>query len=64
MLATSSIDCVKIWEHEEQVSTKTIDIQNVVSVLFIPPNKHVLLGTKLGSLQLWSIQSNECIQEL
>ena len=59
---TSSSDCVKVWNFEDRKCIKSIDVKNVVSMLLLPPNKHVLLGTKDGSLYLYTIASNECIQ--
>ena len=64
IFATSSMDSVKIWNAEDRVCTKSIDCPNVVSMLLLPPNKHILLGTKTGDLLLYTIASNECIQTI
>jgi len=64
LLASTSVDCVKIWNGENGTSIKTIHQQNIVSCIFLPLNKHVLLGSKQGKLFLIQIASNECIQEI
>ena len=60
-LASHSIDCVKIWNGENGQSLKTIAQDNIVSVQFLPLNKHIVLGSKYGKLYLFHIPSNECI---
>lgn len=61
---TASMDWVKVWNVEERKCIKSIDVKNVVSILLLPPNKHVLLGTKQGELLLYTIASNELIQTI
>lgn len=64
VFVTSSMDSVKVWNFEDRKCVKNIDLKNVVSILLLPPNKHVLLGTKTGDLHLYAIASNECIQTI
>ena len=61
---TSSMDSVKVWNVEDRQCVKSLEAKNVVSMLLLPPNKHVLLGTKVGDLLLYTIASNECIQTI
>jgi U3 small nucleolar RNA-associated protein 12 len=71
IFVTSSMDTVKVWnadtsqdQSEGRVCTKSIECKNVISLLLLPPNKHILLGTKTGELYLYAIASNECIQTI
>lgn len=68
-MATHSFDSVKIWKIDfmsQQESLKlncshSIDQQNVLSLIILPGNKYVVMGTKEGALLLYDLQSNELI---
>ena len=42
----------------------SIDTQNVLSILILPGNKYIVMGTKEGAILLFDLQANELIQEI
>ena len=69
MMATASYDSVKVWKidfssQQERLDVKcslSIPFQNVSSLLILPGNKNLVLGTKEGVIALYDLQSNEVI---
>ena len=72
ILATYSFDSVKVWKidfmaQQEQLKlscSHSFDQQNVLSLVILPGNKYVVMGTKEGSILLYDLQSNDLIQEI
>lgn len=42
----------------------SIDTQNVTSLLILPGNKYIVMGTKEGSILLYDLSANEMVQEI
>ena len=62
-MATHSFDCVNIWSLDFNASKNTMQIlfkqqiveENVLSVLILPANRYIVLGTKEGDILLFDI---------
>jgi hypothetical protein len=65
-MATHSFDCVNIWSLDFNASKNTMQIlfkqqiveENVLSVLILPANRFLVLGTKEGDILLYDINQN------
>ena len=63
ILATYSFDSVKVWKsdfmaQQEQLKlscSHSFDQQNVLSLVILPGNKYVVMGTKEGSILLYDL---------
>ena len=64
LLATVSLESVKLWNFAEEECAKNLQVSDVVAALFLPTNKHIVLGTRAGALALYDVASTECLQEL
>ena len=53
---------LKIWNVNTLQCLITAEIEHGLCVIFIPGDAHVLVGTKKGTLLLFSLASGECIQ--
>lgn len=64
LLLTASTECIKIWNINSLLCTKTSNIENVVSAVFLPGDKYVILGTKEGFLFILDCSSLEILQKI
>ena len=72
LMTTCSFDSVKVWKidfmaQQQQLKmtcSQSIDHPNILSMLILPGNKHLVMGTKEGSLLLYDVLANEMLQEL
>jgi U3 small nucleolar RNA-associated protein 12 len=63
---------VKVWSvdfssQKEQLNIRcshSLDYQNVLSILILPGNKYVVMGTKEGALLLYELATNELVHEV
>jgi len=69
MFATSSFDSIKLWSVDffsktESLTvkcTQSIERTNILSMLILPGNKYLVLGTKEGTILLYEVNSAEYI---
>lgn len=62
-MATYSFDTVNVWQIDFAANAKTLDVKfkqsinqiNVLSLLILPGNKYIVMGTKEGDLMLFDL---------
>lgn len=63
LIATTSNHGTKIWNKETQKCVRTLESGYGLSIEFVPGNRHVIIGTKAGTLQLFDISSGALLEE-
>lgn len=72
MMVTSSFDSLNIWSIDFNASKNSLHVDlkqnivqaNILSVLILPGNKYVLMGSKDGTLMLFDINQAKMIQTI
>ena len=54
LLATSSLECLNLWDPETQLLVKKIDITGISAISFLPKNQLLIIGTTHGRLIILS----------
>lgn len=65
-MVTHSFDSVNIWSLDFNANKNTMDIlfkqqiveENILTVLILPANKYIVLGTKDGDLLLYDLNQS------
>jgi len=57
LIMTASGESVKIWNRSTQKCIRTMDSDYCLCSMFVPGERHVIVGTKTGKLQLFDISS-------
>lgn len=52
---------IKIWNLRNRTCTRTIESGYALCCVFTPSNRHVVVGTKGGTLELYDIPSATCL---
>ncbi len=55
---------IKIWSVDTQACLKTASSGYGLCSAFVPGNKHVIIGTKTGALELYELASASCIESV
>ena len=63
-IASVSHEALKIWSRKSQTCIRTIPSGYGLSCLFVPGDRHVLVGTKKGSLQIFDLNKAEISEEV
>jgi U3 small nucleolar RNA-associated protein 12 len=63
-LASVSHEALKIWNRSSRSCIRTIPSGYGLCVLFVPGDRHVLVGTKTGSLQIFDLNKAEMTEEV
>lgn len=63
MLASTSAEAIKIWNAKTRNCTQTIPSGYGLCISFLPGNQHVVIGTKSGDLELYSLAGGELVQK-
>ncbi|XP_018331899.1 WD repeat-containing protein 3 [Agrilus planipennis] len=63
-IVSGSGETVKLWNRPSQVCLRTIQTGYVLSVLFVPGDRHVLVGLKTGKLLITDIASGDILEEI
>ncbi|ORX52400.1 Utp12-domain-containing protein [Hesseltinella vesiculosa] len=64
MLASTSQDLLKLWNVKTRQCIRTMECGYAICSAFVPGDRHVLLGTKTGELELYDIGSAQLIQSV
>jgi U3 small nucleolar RNA-associated protein 12 len=64
MFLTASNDSVKLWNASTLNVIKTLDIENIVSGVFISSDRYIVLGSKTGTIYLVHSNSFNIVQKL
>lgn len=63
-VVTGSAEAIKIWNRPSQTALRTIDTDYVLSVVFVPGDRHVLVGLKSGALLIIDIAAGDILEEI
>ena len=61
---TASSEGLKIWNRHSLTCVRSIPCGNAISCLFAPGDRHALVGTKSGKIQIFDIGSGEMTEEI
>ncbi|KAI8073910.1 hypothetical protein BC940DRAFT_343481 [Gongronella butleri] len=64
MLASTSQDLLKLWNIKTRQCIRTMECGYAICSAFVPGDRHVLLGTKTGELELYDIGSAQLLQSV
>lgn len=62
LLASVSSETLKVWNYRTQSCLRTLECGYGLSCVFVPGDRHVLVGTKSGSIGLYDIVAGTCLQ--
>ncbi|KAK9840307.1 hypothetical protein WJX74_007274 [Apatococcus lobatus] len=62
LLISASGDQAKIWNPRTATCLRTIDTGYGLCAVFVPGNRHAIVGTKAGTLDILDIGASECIE--
>ncbi|SAL94956.1 hypothetical protein [Absidia glauca] len=64
ILASASQNLLKLWNIKTRMCIRSIDCGYALCSAFLPGDRHILLGTKTGELELYDIGSATMIQSI
>ncbi|CEP02195.1 unnamed protein product (mitochondrion) [Plasmodiophora brassicae] len=64
MIASASRGSVKVWNLATQRCVRTLPSGYGLCIAFVPGDQHVLVGTKTGHLELYSLGSAQLLQRI
>ncbi|KAI7864097.1 WD40-repeat-containing domain protein [Spinellus fusiger] len=64
LLASASSNLLKIWNVKTRACIRSIECGYALCSTFLPGNRHVLIGTKTGELELYDIGSSSLIESV
>ncbi|RKP11159.1 WD40-repeat-containing domain protein [Thamnocephalis sphaerospora] len=64
LLCSASNNGIKIWNVHTKTCIRSMDCGYALCSLFLPNNKHVLVGTKAGQLELYDIASSSLVESI
>lgn len=64
LLLSGSGESVKIWNRNTQKCIRTMESDYCLCSMFVPGERHVIVGTKTGKLQLFDISSGNLLESL
>lgn len=63
-IVSGGVDSVKMWNRPTQTCIRTVKIGYVLSVLFVPGDRHVLAGLKDGSLVIIDVAAGDILETI
>ena len=63
-ILTASSEGLKLWNRDSFACVRSIPCGNALSCIFAPGDRHVLIGTKSGVIQIFDIGSGEMTEEI
>ncbi|CAH1798543.1 unnamed protein product, partial [Owenia fusiformis] len=63
-LASASGEALKIWNRTSQQCIRTMECGYALCSMFAPGDRHLIIGTKAGKLQIFDIASGDLIEEV
>eukprot|EP00842_Homolaphlyctis_polyrhiza_P006869 jgi/Hompol1/771/HPOL_001371-RA len=64
LVMTGSNDLIKVWSTRSKQCLKSIPSGYILCSAFLPGNKHVVVGTKTGELQLFDLPSSTMLESI
>ncbi|KAL6045453.1 beta transducin [Balamuthia mandrillaris] len=62
LLLSTSNNMVKVWNIESLQCIRTLESGYGLCGAFVPGNRHVIIGTKAGTIELYDLASSTCLQ--
>ncbi|KAB7499480.1 WD repeat-containing protein 3 [Armadillidium nasatum] len=63
-LVTSSSESIKVWDKDKAQAIQTIECDYPLSLLLPPGDRHIVIGTKSGNIQLYDIVTGTRLDDL
>ena len=63
-LVTGSSESIKIWNRSSLTCVRTISSGYALTIMFCPGDRHVILGTKSGNLEIFDLGSGEMVESI
>ena len=63
-IASASGESLKIWNRNSQVCIRTMNCEYALSILFAPGDRHIIIATKTGKLQIFDIASGRLLEQI
>jgi len=63
-LASASGESLKIWNRSSQHCIRTMACDYALSIVFAPGDRHVIVATKTGKLQIFDIAAGRLLEEI
>jgi U3 small nucleolar RNA-associated protein 12 len=64
LIISTSNSGAKVWDRDTQKCVRTLKAGYGLCTAFVPGNRHAIVGTRSGELQLFDLGSGEMIEEL
>ncbi|OBZ89555.1 WD repeat-containing protein 3 [Choanephora cucurbitarum] len=64
LLASASSNLLKVWNMKTRACIRSIECGFAICSAFLPGNKHILIGTKTGELELYDIGSSSLVESV
>lgn len=64
LLASASSNLLKVWNMKTRACIRSIECGFALCSAFLPGNKHILVGTKTGELELYDIGSSSLVESV
>lgn len=63
-IASASGESLKIWNRSTQHCVRTMACDYALSIVFAPGDRHVIVATKTGKLQIFDIAAGQLLEEI
>ncbi|ORX92914.1 Utp12-domain-containing protein [Basidiobolus meristosporus CBS 931.73] len=64
LLCSASSNLLKIWNVKTNACIRSIECGYALSAAFLPGNRHVVIGTKTGELEIFDINASSMIESI
>ncbi|KAG1082432.1 hypothetical protein G6F42_022579 [Rhizopus arrhizus] len=64
LLASASSNLLKVWNMKTRSCIRSIECGFALCSAFLPGNKHIIIGTKTGELELYDIGSSSLVESV
>lgn len=64
LLASASSNLLKVWNMKTRACIRSIECGFALCSAFLPGNKHIIIGTKTGELELYDIGSSSLVESV
>ena len=64
LIISTSNSGAKIWDRATQKCVRTLKAGYGLCTAFVPGNRHAIIGTRSGALQLFDLGSGDMIEEI
>ncbi|XP_048577816.1 WD repeat-containing protein 3 [Nematostella vectensis] len=61
-ILSGSHESIKLWNRESQQCIRTMETGYALSSFFVPGDKHVIVGTKAGAIEIYNVASGSLLE--